>query len=247
VGSRVDYAFVHGGGQGGWVWEETIAALNQQTEGACRTLALDAPGCGAKRGRSKESLDSAQIAAELVGDIGAAGFSDVVLVGHSHAGTTLPLMLALRPELFRRAVYVSCLVPPPGQTTLGVFGSKLRGEVPGEIGWPADPRSPDRRRFYTAMFCNDMNPQQSEAFLGKLGHDDWPHQVMKDTDWRYDHLGAVPATYVVCLKDQALPPDWQETFARRVKAERIVRIDAGHQAMNTRPHTLAEVLRCEAA
>ena len=246
MGSRVDYAFLHGGGQGSWVWEETIAALREQAWGACRTLALDAPGCGVKRGRSKEDTGSAEIAAELVADIEAAGLEEVVLVGHSHAGTCLPLMLKLRPGLFRRAIYVSCLVPPPGQTTLGVFGSGRRGEVPGEIGWPIDRAAADRRRFFTAMFCNDMDSGQRESFLDKLGHDDWPSRVMEEADWRYDHLGAVPATYVVCLQDQALPPEWQETFARRVKAERIVRIDAGHQAMNTRPHALAELLLHEA-
>jgi pimeloyl-ACP methyl ester carboxylesterase len=247
MGSQVDYVFVHGGGQGGWVWEDTIAALKLQTEGACRALALDAPGCGAKRARSKENIGSEQIAAELVADIEAAGFADVVLVGHSHAGTILPLMLKRRPGLLRRAVYVSCLVPPPGQTALGVFGSKLRGEVPGEIGWPVDPGTQDRRQFYAAMFCNDMDPRQRETFLDKLGHDQWPSRVFDDADWHYDHLGAVPATYVVCLQDQALPPQWQEVFARRVKAQRVVRIDAGHQVMNTRPHTLAETLRREAA
>jgi hypothetical protein len=52
---------------------------------------------------------------------------------------------------------------------------------------------------------------------------------------------------VVCLKDNILPVRWQEIFAERFKAERLARIDAGHQAMNTRPHALAEILRHEAA
>ena len=46
-----DAAFVLGGGQGGWVWDETIAALKRQTSNAVRTRALDAPACGTKRGR----------------------------------------------------------------------------------------------------------------------------------------------------------------------------------------------------
>lgn len=39
----------------------------------------------------------------------------------------------------------------------------------------------------------------------------------------------------------------QEIFAERLGAGRRVRIDAGRQVMNTRPHALAEVLRHEAA
>lgn len=46
--SEVDIAFVHGGGQGSWVWDDTLAALDLQAGNAFgRVVALDAPGCGA--------------------------------------------------------------------------------------------------------------------------------------------------------------------------------------------------------
>jgi hypothetical protein len=83
--------------------------------------------------------------------------------------------------------------------------------------------------------------------MGKLGQDAWPGRTMEAFDWRYDHLGAVPASYVLCLRDAPLTLAWQQIFAERLRAERIVRIDAGHQVMNTRPHALAEVLRHEAS
>jgi pimeloyl-ACP methyl ester carboxylesterase len=91
-----------------------------------------------------------------------------------------------------------------------------------------------------------MNPAETSAFLGKLGQDRWPAQTMSASDWSYDHLRTVPSTYVMCLQDRILPPPWQETFATRLQVQRAVRIDAGHQVMNTRPHALAEVLRYEA-
>lgn len=241
----VDYAFLHGGGQGGWVWDETIAALGAQTGGGFgRALALDAPGCGKKRGRQGEDLDNVAIAAELIGDIEAAGLKDVVLVGHSQAGQVLPLMAEQRPELFRRLVYVTCSAPPPGRSTLSMMGQGLHGANPEEVGWPV--LSEDFAERYQRMFCNDMTPAEAEAFLGKLGKDMWPAPTYSFADWRYDHLGAVPATFVICLQDLSLPAAWQERFADQVKAERRVRIDAGHQVMNTRPHALAEALRCEA-
>jgi hypothetical protein len=82
--------------------------------------------------------------------------------------------------------------------------------------------------------------------LPKLGQDMWPPRTYDTTDWSYDTLGAVPATFIICLQDIILPVPWQETFAARFRVERTIRIDAGHQAMITRPHTLAEVLRYEA-
>ena len=91
-----------------------------------------------------------------------------------------------------------------------------------------------------------MPEAEIPIFLAKLGKDSWPTaRSLDEEDWRYDHLADKPSTFVVCLKDQALPPDWQETFATRFHAKKRVYADAGHQVMNTRPHTLAEILRNE--
>src|SRR3974390_3117796 len=91
-----NYAFLHGGGQGSWVWVETIEALGRQTDGAFgRALALDVPGCGAKTPRRMEDLTLDVGAAELIQDIEQAGLTEVVLVGHSQAGQAIPSMLQM--------------------------------------------------------------------------------------------------------------------------------------------------------
>jgi pimeloyl-ACP methyl ester carboxylesterase len=97
------------------------------------------------------------------------------------------------------------------------------------------------------MFCNDMSQAKADAFLAKLGKDMWPACCYSYSDWRTDHLAALPVAYVHCLRDLALPPEWQTRFAQRLQARRTLVIDAGHQVMNTRPHALAEVLLAEAA
>jgi len=63
------FAFLHGGGQGSWVWDETIAALSLQTGGTVHCLALDAPGCGTKRGADASDYAFADTTRELVADI----------------------------------------------------------------------------------------------------------------------------------------------------------------------------------
>jgi pimeloyl-ACP methyl ester carboxylesterase len=241
-----DYVFLHGGGQGGWVWRETITALHQQTDGKFgRAIALDAPGCGDKRGRDTAGLGLDDVVGELIADISSSGLKDVVLVGHSQAGTILPRLAEQRPDLFRRLIYVSCIAPSPGKNIIQQMGSGLHGSNPEEVGWPVDPRTVTAKERYSMMFCNDMNEAEASEFLAKLGQDNWPAQTMAASDWRYDHLSGVRSTYVNCLRDGILPIAWQDTFASRVKAQRRVRIDAGHQVMNTRPHALAEILRRE--
>jgi len=240
---QADYAFLHGGGQGSWVWDETIAALHLQTDGDFgRALALDIPGCGTKRDCPTDELDMPIIVAGLIADIEAAGLRDVILVGHSQAGTILPLLLEARPALFRRAVYVSCVAPLPEQTTLNWRASMPEGETA-----LATTAAPGSRERYHMMFCNDMAPEEARDFLDKLGSDRWPACSYETSGWRYDHLAALPASYVICLQDVTLLPAWQEVFAERLRVNRTIRIDAGHQAMNTRPHALAEILRFEAA
>ena len=243
-----DYAFVHGGGQGSWVWDETIDALHRQTDGAFgRALALDVPGCGVKRGRNTEALSLDDVARELVSDIEKASMNDVVLVGHSQGGQAMVFMLRVRPDLFRRAVHVSTSLPPPGQNGLDLIGHGPHGSNENEVGWPFEPGAvTDMRERFALMFCNEMEADQKASFLAKLGKDMWPMRTYSETGWSYDHLGRVPTSFVVCLQDAILTVPWQEKFADRVKAARRIRIDAGHQAMNTRPHALAEILRHEA-
>jgi pimeloyl-ACP methyl ester carboxylesterase len=239
-----DFALLHGGGQGGWVWDETIAAMAMQSKGTARCLALDAPGCGKKRGRDTTEIAFADISRELNCDIEAAGLRDVVLVGHSQAGMTMPQMAEFSPGLFRRLIYVTCSAPLPGVTTLEQMGHGGHGDNVEEVGYPvgSDASMPERFR---AMFCNDMGAAEADEFLAKLGSDMWPMVCYSYNEWRYDHLRAIPSSYVVCLEDKALTPEWQYRFADRLHARRLYRIDAGHQVMNTRPQALAEVLLAE--
>jgi pimeloyl-ACP methyl ester carboxylesterase len=242
-----DFAFLHGGGQGGWVWDEAIAALQAQSGGTARCLALDAPGCGAKRGRDTAEMAHSDIAQELIADIEAAELRDIVLVGHSQAGRTLPEMAALRPDLFSRLIFVTCSAPLQGQTNLDLMGLGLHGQREDQVGWPVDPVSHSMAERYRIMFCNDMAPAEAVTFLAKLGSDMWPAVCYSHEDWHYDHLADLPVSFVICLRDMSLPPVWQERFAERLHADRLIRIDAGHQVMNTRPQALAEVLLAEAS
>lgn len=234
------FAFLHGGGQGGWIWDETLAALAQQLGGAnFRAQAFDLPGCGGKRNADIAQLTVRDVAAVFVSELAQSGLEDCILIGHSNAGTILPIVAALRPDLVRRYVYLSCIVPPPGQSIREVMRPRH------DIG-AAPPTDMGAR--LRQMFCNDMGQAEADGFLAKLGHDHWPTvQALGETGWRYEQLQDCAATYVICLRDQALPPVWQEEFATRLGVQRRVYIDAGHQAMNTRPYALAEILLAEAS
>jgi pimeloyl-ACP methyl ester carboxylesterase len=233
------FIFLHGGLQGSWVWAPTIEALHMQQPAAWHML-LDVPGCGTKRGRDTDGISFDDIVAELVGDVEAAGLSEAVLVGHSQAGSVLPRMAELAPGLFRKLVYLSCTAPEPGQTVLvGTAGREM-------ADMPEEQRQLPLGRL-RRMFCNDMSEVGAERFMASIGRDAWPRSAYGETDWRYDHLAGIPSTYILCLRDETLPPDLQREFAERLRVDRMWSIDTGHQAMVTRPHALAEMLLLESA
>lgn len=240
-----DFVFVHGGGQGGWIWDETIAAMDAQSGGKARCLALDVPGCGAKRGRDTASMAYDDIIAELAADVVAAGLTSPIIVGHSQAGQILPKLELAMPGHFARHVYVSCIAHSPGHTIADMMGMQIEQDPEGPLARVfGDPDLPIRERF-RVMFVNDMTHAEQEAFLDKLEKDAWPPIAYTETNWAYDHLANTKCTYVECLQDQVLTPHWQRIFADRFRCTRTVHIDAAHQVQNTRPQALAEVLLAE--
>lgn len=232
------FAFLHGGAQGSWVWDSVIAQLERAGH---RCLALDVPGCGTKRGRDTGGIAFPDIVDELLGDIDAAGLSDVILVGHSQAGTVVPKMAEARPGLFRQLVYLSCSLPLPGQTIIEMIGTSLHGQNPDEVGWPLDPAESRDADRWEVMFCSDMDEATIAHFRANSSGHQWPMSSYAWRDWAYP-AAAAPSTYILCERDQALPPDWQEIFAERLHCSRTNRMDCDHQAMLTRPGELAGAL-----
>ena len=129
---------------------------------------------------------------------------DVVLIGHSQAGTTTPHIIARRPDLFSRLVYVSCIAPEPGARMSETFAQIHGGrhtELAGTVGNP-DLTPLDQARL---MFCNDMSDEEGDVFLTRLMKDRWPESSRTYADWRYDHLEGIASSYIICLQDRALP------------------------------------------
>jgi hypothetical protein len=90
-----------------------------------------------------------------------------------------------------------------------------------------------------------MSVAETAIFMAKIGSDSWPKGTYSTTAFEFHKPADISAAYVMCLRDGILPVIWQEVFAHRLQASRRIRIDAGHQVMNTRPETLAEILRHE--
>ena len=226
------------------MWDDTKAIL--EAHGAI-ALALDVPGCGRKRGIDSIGYGVDETVDELISDIKAAGLSDVILVGHSQAGTMLPILWRTSPALFRQLVYLSACAPLPDQSVIDMMGRGLHGQFVDQVGWPLDPETTSTDEMRQLTFFNDMNAAQAVAMQKMLDLDHWPLGVTYAADWDYAGLDACPSAYIICDRDGILPPLWQLRFAERLRCKAQLHIDAGHQAMNTQPEALVRLLMSKAA
>jgi pimeloyl-ACP methyl ester carboxylesterase len=232
--------FLHGGNHGSWCWAPLLAALASRTD--ARTVLLDMPGCGTKRGRSAAGMTLADIVTELNGELRAAGVSGGVLIGHSIAGALMPMLIAEDPALYASAVFLATCAPLEGQTVAAMMGGGRHGSDPEAIGFPLDPATAAPTDQLKAMFCDDMGEDVIEWLLSEIALDTTPEALMTQPISRVGYAGLVPATYILTLRDGILPVVWQRRFAERLGCGRVVEIDTPHEPFISHPTHLADTL-----
>jgi pimeloyl-ACP methyl ester carboxylesterase len=237
----VTFVLVHGGGFAASCWEPLLPFLDGDV------VAVDLPGRGT-RPADLEAVTLADFADAVVAEVEERDLRDVVLVGHSLAGVTLPRVIGRVPERLRHAVFVSCAVPPDGTPVAGVLGTlgpglaeiaaRLGDEIVGENGTL-------HPKFAAALFCNDMDADLTAWTLSRMVPEALGI-VNEPVDLAGVAATTVPVTYVRLLRDASLVPEAQVRMAANVGDVEIVDLDAGHMAMISRPEALAEVLNAYA-
>jgi pimeloyl-ACP methyl ester carboxylesterase len=239
------WVFLHGGQHGSWCWSALLAQMSAADR--ARTLLLDVPGCGLKRQRGDESPTLAEVVAELNAEVAAAGFGPAVLVGHSMAGSLLPLMVAAAPQRYRQVVYLAACVPRPGDSVMATMGGTVRGLDPAVVGWPMDPATTAPEALLRAMFGPGLEAHTLSHLLHEAVQDHWP-MSLATAALPHDGQGlSVPADYIVTLQDPILPVAWQGRFAERAGARAMHQLDAPHEAFLSHPAALAALLARMAA
>jgi pimeloyl-ACP methyl ester carboxylesterase len=219
------FALVHGGGHGGWCWEELRPELERRGHGAATP---DLP--------FEDEWGGARVWADtVVSAIDSAVESDVVVVGHSMGGMCVPLVATLRPVM--RMVFLGAMVPVPGR----VYAEYL-AENPDAVTFDAGRGSPGpsglswesaRDGFYAdcgeevARRAYDrLRPTPLVVFSERCPIDTWPD---------------VPSTSIVMQDDRAVGPAWSRRAAARIGAD-VVELEGSHSPFYSRPAELADVL-----
>ena len=221
------FVLVHGGSHGAWCWDR-VRPLLERDRRVERVLAVDLPGHGERIAAGpQEEIGLSDYVDAVVSDIEDAGLTDIVLVGHSLAGITIPHVAARLPSRLRRLIYLSTTNPESGRSVMDELAS--------------NPLSPISRGIdVTEGFCSDLDEATSAWLRSRLGPQ--PAGPLEAKVTRVAGPPAIPSTYVLLEQDEVLIPAYQLENAKRIGAGEIVRMAGGHSIFASRPEALAEVL-----
>lgn len=233
---------IHGGQHTGYCWTPTINALHQLTRdtgAAVTTLAVNLPGHGGEAG-NLETLTIEQSVDSVCRQVLATSPEQVILVGHSMAGITLPgVAVKLGKALVRRVIFLACCVPPEGQSVRDT----LRPPTSWITQWLMRNKKitkPMPAMIAKWLFTNGATPEQHQVMLDSLC--DESTEITRQPTHRQAFLG-FKTTWILTLGDRALSPSLQRQFIKNLGGvDALIEIDACHNAMITQPETLAKLL-----
>ncbi|MGH3556162.1 MAG: alpha/beta fold hydrolase [Mycobacterium sp.] len=239
-----DLVLVHGGAHAADCWDLTIAELRRQ-EPRLRVLAVDLPGRRNKAG-DLATATIAQWVDSVVADIEQAQLHDVVIVGHSMAGVTVPGVVAkLGAGRVREMVLVTAFVPPQNAAIIDTLGGFLGFYGRHVVKFGQTLTLPTVvARF---AFCTKMTHAQRRFTLSRIYPESF--RVPCEPVDRGELPDKVPRSWVLTLNDRALSVRSQQaSIAALGGVGTVIGIDACHDVMISHPGQLAELLiqRCRA-
>jgi pimeloyl-ACP methyl ester carboxylesterase len=219
---RPTVVLVHGAWHGPWCWDDLRPRLERLGWRTTAPQLASATGIGTEP-RPGLYADAEVLAQHIDGIDG-----PVVLVGHSYGGAPVTEFAGRGIGHVTHLVYVAAYQPDAGESLYATHGAPTPDDMSGLVAVPDNP---------VGTFYNDVDPDVAAEAARRLVPQtvrSWTEDV-RTAGWR-----TIPATYVLCEKDQALAPEMQEKFARRVGS--LYRLASGHSPFLSMPGELADVL-----
>ena len=219
MASEPEVILVHGAWHGPWAWAGVVERLDAA---GVRTNAVSLPS-------ASPALGGVQADAEVVRAAIAGARGPALVVAHSYGG--LPTSEAGAGAA--HIVFLTSFVLEPGQSLLGLRG----GEEPEWWIGSEDGRSllPDNPQH---VFYNDCTPELADRSAAALMPQSRASVVDELTTAAWQ---TVPSTYVICERDNAIPPPAQEMMSGR--AGTVLRLDSSHSPFLSRPDDVTAIIQ----
>lgn len=227
------FVLVHGAWHDAWCWDRLAREL---TSLAHDVVTVDLPSDDP----AKSFEDYAAVVAAVMPS---STEGPVILVGHSLAGLTIPLVPGTVPRV-DRLVYLCALAPVPGMSFRDQIGAEERMLNPAYQAALSDVDPEGRRSWVDPELarqilyadCDDsvvaeavahLRPQAQTPYFAPCPLDSYP-----DT----------PSTYIACRDDQLVSPSWGRSFARDRLGAELIDLPGSHSPFLSRPAELAATL-----
>jgi pimeloyl-ACP methyl ester carboxylesterase len=202
--------------------------IQRLTAEGIRSVAVDLPSKGFETALLGDLHDDAEAVRAAVDAAG----GPALVVAHSYGGLPVSEGLAGCANA-AHLIYLAAFMLEPGQSLLGVVGGvEPDWWMTSEDGRTLLPGNPEH------VFYNDCTPEVASAAAAALE----PHrkdvfsQELRAAAWQ-----AIPSTYVVCERDNAIPPAAQEHMASH--AGTVSHLDASHSPFLSRPHDVTAIIQ----
>ncbi|MFG1603682.1 alpha/beta fold hydrolase [Actinoplanes sp. NPDC049265] len=242
---------VHGFWHGTWCWSPVTARLAAQ---GVPSVAVDLDGHGLRASIPAGTITASSAAASLVEDIRLVGGGEpCVVVAHSMAGAVATAAAEQAPELFGHLVYVTAFAPVAAPVVEYFAGPENAGEMVNRLLAPEAFAvnvmrvDPGQRAAIRETFYHDVDAGTADAAIGLLTSDAPLGITTEALPITRERFGAVPHSYVVCTKDNAVPAALQQRFVRDIDAVSVaptgvVELDTAHSPFLSHPDQLAAAI-----
>jgi pimeloyl-ACP methyl ester carboxylesterase len=233
---------VHGGGLAADSWDLTVEEIHRRAP-ELTVLAIDLPGRRSKPGDFLK-LTIADYVDSLVADIESAGADDIVIVGHSLGGMTLPgVATKLGASRVCEMIFAAAFLPPEGTSIVEsspwliarVARQRAKSGVLSETPqWMA--------RF---LYLNGVPTHRRRFMVGKLYKESL--RILVEKVSRREMPDNIPRTWILTRRDRALSPKRQRGYIDAIGGvQTLIEMDTCHCLMVSEPERLAQILiqRC---
>ena len=231
------FVLVHGSWHDGSAWQAVIDHLEVKGHQAfAPTIA------GHGKGVNK-NVNHAQCTQSIVDYIVSQDLTDIVLLGHSFAGTIIAKVAEAIGDRLRRLIFFDAFVLNDGES--------LSDNVPPHFQTLLDElvrESNDRTivmpfEVWREGFLNDADLELARSSYAQLSPE--PYQPLIDKlEMKQFYSLPIPKSYLYCTEDNVLPQGeqwgWHPRMSNRLGLFRLVQMPGSHEVMFSNPIGLAE-------
>lgn len=224
------FGLVHGAWHGAWCWEKLSPELEKLGH---RTIAMDLPCDNKDRANSR---DYVKVVVEAL-----QGQKDLILVGHSLGGITIPL--AADELSVKHLVYLNAVLRRPGHSLEEDNTEGLHQDMnpPGAFD---NLKFNDDGSYYLPedeairVLYHDCSPEISKWAASQLRAQ---FSLWQDHSWQKE-WPKIPASSIIASDDRAVGPVWSRRIAKDWLGVEPIEITGSHSSFLSRPAELARIL-----